>query len=123
MAKVRVYNDNKWPHAEKFRGEMITLDPGAFVEMEREDAVLFKSAFTSPKFDKGGLQRPESFKMIRIEQIVDQAKDVTAPTGEHNCMACGFTAQSAAGLKSHIRSNHQGQMIDDDARESISKGE
>lgn len=120
MAKVRVYNDNRFPHTEKFRGEIITIEPGKFIEMEREDAVLFKSAFTPIKYDKGGLQMPESYKMIRLEAIKEQAPD--APGGDHICQACGFSAATAAGLKSHIRSNHVGQMVDDDAREDIVKG-
>lgn len=119
MAKVRVYNDNKFPHTEKFRGEYLTIEAGQFIEMEREDAVLFKSAFVPPRYDKGGLQKPESYKMIRLETIKEQAPD--APTSEHICQACGFTAATAAGLKSHIRSQHAGQMLDDDARQDIMK--
>lgn len=118
MARVMVRNLNQFDHTEKFRGEMITIKAGEAIEMEREDGVLFKSQFYQPKFDKGGLQMPESYKMIRLEPIESKVPDV-AGQSDHVCMACGFTSQTAAGLKSHIRHNHAGQMLDDKAREDL----
>ena len=121
MAKVRVHNLNQFDHTEKFRGDVITIKAGEFIIMEREDAVLFKSAFTPPVKDKGGLQKPESFKMIKLEIIDENEEPAAAGPKDHVCQACGFKAMSAAGLKSHIRSNHVEQMIDDDARTEINK--
>lgn len=125
MPMVRVYNKKPFDHVEKFRGQMLTIKSGDFVEMDREDAVLFKSQFFPPKFGKDGLQEVESMKMITIEPIPEevrknQAPDVTA-SNEFVCMACGFTAKSKAGLVSHTKANHAGQMIDDEAREEIMK--
>jgi len=119
MAKVRVYNDNRFVHREAFRGEDIVIDPGEYIEMEREDAVLFKSQFFQPKYDKGGLQTHESYKMIRLQKIENQAPDVTHK--EYRCHACAFTSQTKQGLATHVRAKHTGQMVDDDAREKLVK--
>lgn len=120
---VRVCNDNKFDHVEKFRGETLKIPAGGFVEMEREDAVLFRGQFYPPKFDKGGLQTMESKKIIRIEKIPEKpSKPEIEEDKDLICQACGFKAKTAAGLKSHIRSNHAHLMQDDDARQNIMEG-
>jgi hypothetical protein len=120
---VRVYNDNKYEHREKFRGDIIVIPPGEYVEMNREDAVLFKSQFTPVIRNKGGADDPAGFKMLRIDYNPDAAgavKDVVAEhEADNTCMSCGFIAKSKTGLASHIRANHTAQMVDDDAREAI----
>ena len=122
MGMVRVYNDNIHEHREKFRGVEIVIPAGEFVEMDREDAVLFKSQFTPVIRNKGGRDDPKGFKMIRIEYAptAENVKDVVA---EHEasmtCTACGFRAGSTAGLKAHIRAKHADQMVDAEAREAL----
>lgn len=120
---VRVWNDNQFDHTEKFRGETITVKAGDFIEMEREDAVLFKSAFYPPKFNKGGVQERESMKIIRIEPIKDkvQAPDKTAGSDEFKCQACNQHFKNKAGLHAHIAHKHSGQMVDEDARDELLK--
>jgi len=113
MAKVRVYNDNVFDHEEKFRGDIVKIPAKGFVEMEREDAVLFKSQFTSPKFGGDGVQEMESYKMIRLAPIENQAPDVPV-NSDHICMVCGFEAKSKSGLLAHARAQHKEQMIDDE---------
>ena len=120
MAKVRVYNDNRFEHRENFRGEMKIIPAGKFIEMEREDAVLFKSQFFQPKYDKGGLQDPTTYKMIRLEKIEEQAKD--AEPEEFRCHACNFSSQTKQGLAAHVRAKHAGQMVDDEARKKLVEG-
>ena len=51
---VRVWNDNKFEHHEKFRGKQISIPAGGYVEMTADDAVLFKSQFTPMMKNKGG---------------------------------------------------------------------
>jgi len=117
MGLVRVYNKNKFDHAEKFRGAVIEIKAGEYIEMEREDAVLFKSAFKQPMYDKGGVQTIESYKMISIGTIPDKKPEPKGPP-EYPCMACDFVAQSNSGLKSHSRAKHSDIMVEDeDAQE------
>lgn len=124
MAKVRVYNDKLIEHVEKFKGDTFKIPAGGFIEMEDEDAVLFKSQFRTPIFDKGRNQTLESMKRIRVAPIPEQ-KGAVAKADESEplrCMACNFIADSKAGLKSHVRAKHADAMVDDDARKELQKG-
>jgi len=118
MGMVKVVNANQYEHRENFKGDMITIPAGGFVEMDREDAVLFKSQFTVPKFGKDKLQTPESYKMLRLIPI---ESDVPEPKKENEftCMACGFEAKSNAGLSAHIRATHKSAMLDEDAKKEL----
>lgn len=125
--QVRVYNDNKIDHVENFKGQSFNIPAGGYIEMEREDAVLFRGQFFPPKFNKSGIQEIESMKMIRIQPIVEQAEESKLEKKEQSkktelvCMKCGFEAKSKAGLSAHIRSNHTASMVDDDAKEALIK--
>lgn len=122
MANVRVYNDNKFEHREKFRGDIIIIPPGEYVEMDKEDAVLFKSQFTPIIRNKGGRDDPKGFKMIRIEynpEVIPVRDVVGEHTASLTCQACGFEAKTEAGLKVHIRASHASQMVDEDARQAL----
>jgi hypothetical protein len=120
---VRVWNDNKYDHKEKFKGDIVIIPAGGYVEMNRDDAVLFKGQFTPMIKNKGGREDPMGFKKIRIDynpkEIVEDV--VTKAEQATTCQACGFVAKSNAGLSAHIRANHMQQMVDDDAREAIQK--
>ena len=120
---VRVYNDNIVPHKEHYKGQDLVIEPKGFIEMDRDEAVQFKSQFFPPKFNKGGQQEIDSMKMIRLAPIPAKQKE-SAPQSQqaeetHTCMACGFEAKSGAGLKSHIRNNHADLMVDDDAKKEL----
>jgi len=118
--RVRIVNNNVFDHVEKFRGDTVRIPAGGFIEMEREDAVLFKSNFFPPKFNGNGLQTPESMKMLKLEPIPEKEQAPEIPVEKDLvCQACGFVAKSAAGLKSHIRSNHAHLMVDDEARDKL----
>lgn len=123
MSMVRVYNDNIYEHREKFRGDEIIIPAKGYIEMNAEDAVLFKSQFTPIIRNKGGQDDPRGFKMIRIDYNpadVKQVRDVIAESEQElTCQACGFVAKNKAGLAAHIRANHSSQMIDSDAREAL----
>ena len=121
---VKVYNDNKYEHQEKFKGQMIIIPAGGYVEMTRDDAVLFRGQFRPMIKNKGGGEDPRGFKMIRIATAESEPEviDIVAKNeAENTCLACGKVCASAAGLKAHIRHNHQHQMVDEDAREALTK--
>lgn len=122
MEKVRVYNDNKVEHVEVYKGETIRIAPGSYHEMDRDEAVQFKSQFRTPVFDKGKQQKPESKKVLRIEAIVNGAEKQKPAADKYICMKCGFEAQNKAGLSAHIRANHIDSMVDEDAKKELQKG-
>jgi hypothetical protein len=105
MANVRVYNDNKVKHVEKFKGDMIEIPAGEFLEMQRDEAVQFKSQFFPPIFDKAKNQTLESMKCIRLAPLSGEL-EAKPEEPKHNCMKCGQDFKSLAGLNSHIRAKH-----------------
>jgi hypothetical protein len=122
---VRVHNDNVVEHVEMYKGTQIRIPAGGYVEMERAEAVQFKSQFRTPVRDKARIQTPESKKILRLELIINGAEKAAAPKAEkdkHICHKCGFEAQNKAGLSAHIRANHLESMVDDDARKELEKG-
>lgn len=102
--KAKVWNDNKYVHKEKFRGDLITIAPGEFVEMEYHDAVQFKGQMTPIARDVDGAPTPQSYKMIRVEAIAEKAKkedfDVSI------CQSCSYKAADQVDLAKHILENH-----------------
>lgn len=115
---VKVWNTNTHDHQEKFKGTMITIKAGGYVEMTADEAVEFKGQFYPPVV-KNGVHFPEGFKKLRLEPIETVGGATVEEPDEHICIACGFKAASKAGLASHVRANHANQMIDDDAREAL----
>jgi hypothetical protein len=65
---VKVWNDNIYPHTERFKGEEITIPAKGYVEMDFIDAVDFQGQFTSMKKTGTGGDDPRGFKMIRVER-------------------------------------------------------
>jgi hypothetical protein len=118
MSMVRVWNDNVIDHKEMFKGTMLNIPSKGSIEMDSEEAVLFRGQFYPPKFNKGGVQTIESMKCIRVEEIKSGASKEPAKE-EHKCMKCGEVAASAAGLKSHIRHKHIDSLVDDDAKKEL----
>ena len=109
MAKVKVWNDNVYPFTEvygKFKG--LTIEPGAFVEMDEEEAAEFMSAF-SPIVKRGdGTDDPRYFKKLRKERLAAPVVAEVDPLMNH---ATGRVAGSQAELLeaikglSHLRAN------------------
>ncbi len=70
MPLVKVFNDNVHPHKERFKGEMIEIAAGGYVEMEYEEAVDFRGQFTGiAPISASGAPDPKFFKMIRVEKL------------------------------------------------------
>ncbi len=68
---VKVWNDNAYPHKEYFKGAMVEIAAGDYVEMDYTEACEFKGQFTSPKFDGSGKPDPRFFKKIRVEKPLE----------------------------------------------------
>jgi uncharacterized C2H2 Zn-finger protein len=107
MAKSRVYNDNKFMFEQEFKGEKITILAGDFVEMDYDDAIQFKSMYYPPKFDGSGVQKPESYKMLRV---VGQPPNMES--SGFVCAACGDKFATETELDSHVNKNHLNEMED-----------
>jgi hypothetical protein len=107
--KVRVWNDNTYPHTEMFKGDRIHIPAKQYVEMEFYEAHEFKGQYTAIKRDFDGNPVPESYKMIRIEKIEGAAAQ-DAP--KVSCQACGKSFLSQHDLDDHIDAEHLDQISD-----------
>jgi len=116
VRKVKVWNDNTAPYSEHFRDNMLTIPSKGFITMEEPEAALFMGQFTPPLRDGHG--RDKNPKMLRVE-VVDLSSFET-PTN-HVCMACKKDFETSTLLTSHIAENHKEAMLDDEARQSVSK--
>ena len=93
MAKVKVWNDNDYPHSEVFKGEKITIDPHAFIEMDWEEAIDFKGQFSGlAPIGKDGAPDPRFFKKIRVETP-------TTPVVQPDPLVCHANGQKAATVE------------------------
>lgn len=120
--RYRVYNDNVHELRERFQGREICLAPGEYVEMNRDEMVLYKGQFKTPVI-VNGVADPRSFKKLRIEPITADEPKSEAVTGskdqKHICQKCGFEAKNKAGLSAHIRNSHASSMLDEDAKKEL----
>jgi hypothetical protein len=106
--KAKVWNDNKYVYTDTLNGDKVTIPAGEFIEMDYMDAVLLKGKIPKVKFDSGGLPMPESYQMLRVEQIKDDAKTVAANAAalDVTCQACSYKAADQVDLAKHILDNH-----------------
>lgn len=116
--QVRVVNDNVHVYREKFRGKVIEIGPKASITMDLNDANIFLGTMP-PNIEVGadGVQRPESYKMLRIEQGAAPAVEVR----KWNCMSCNKDLQTKAAYEEHVAEMHTEQMADEDEKEKVVK--
>ena len=115
--RVMVKNVNRYGCTleEQFRGKTIMIKCGESIEMESDEAALFKGQFKPMVRDKGGQQIPESMKSLVITPI--DGTYVEKPL-EFKCQACNFKATSELGLKRHITNQHTEMAYDDSAEDA-----
>lgn len=104
--KVKVWNDNTYPHKETFRGETIEIGAGQFIEMEYMDAVQFKGQMSPIIRDADGAPTKKSFKMIRIEEPKVVDAKAAASDADLICQMCSYKAKDQVDLAKHILENH-----------------
>ncbi len=124
MTKVRVWNENSYPYKENFKGEFINIPPYSYIEMEKDEAVLFKGTFCEPKYDAGGGAIPSSFKKIRIGEIGEIGGNESVPEIKprpFKCQVCGFEGENTIELDKHINEKHLDVMVDQKEKERRTK--
>jgi hypothetical protein len=125
--QVKVWNDNVHDFNDPdFKGNPIKIPAGKYIEMDREEAVDFKGKYHAPEVDGEGVAKPESFKMIRIEEPKKGSYAETGPKKQtHKCQACGEEWLSEEQLLKHIRTEHADQWADDkeDVEKALKKQE
>jgi glycine/serine hydroxymethyltransferase len=89
MAMVKVWNDNIYPHVEKFKGKEVHIPSKEFIEMDYDDAKQFQGQYKAPVISGQG-HDPRGFKKIRVENppkaapnpLMNHANGAVAPNEE-----------------------------------------
>jgi len=116
MPKVKVWNLNTHPYQETFKGDLIKIEAGGFVEMEYDEAIQFKGTFKPPVKDADGNDQPEGYKMIKVDPPGGAA--VVPVVTEHVCTLCKEKFQTEKSLILHASSEHKDQIHVDEAIEA-----
>lgn len=122
MSRVKVWNDNVHDFTQKFREETVFIKSKGFIEMDYEDAVTFLGKPFPMKFDGNRIQKPESYKMLRIE-----TRDGKIPLeGEtkvvaFKCHKDGTLHATQADLDKHINENFLDSLEDTELAEQRKK--
>lgn len=114
MALVKVWNDNKYPHTERFKGTMLTIPAGGSIEMEFEEAMEFKGQFTAPIRGNDEQPDPRYFKMIRVERpkVLDVKVDPLV------CHADGTKAENQDDLAKRLEHYRHLKVEDSNAEKA-----
>lgn len=119
MAKMRVWNENTYPLKDTFRGEPLVILPKEFIEMEEDDAILFRGQYTPMILRADKTPDPAHFKMLRLEKI-DGTEMKIEKEPEHICQGCKYKATSAKDLEEHGKAMHSDSiLVDEDAEKAI----
>lgn len=113
--KAKVWNDNIHPYSERFKGDLIVIPAGQFIEMDYDEAVMFRGTFSSIVRDADGQPKPESYKKIRIEALGNPLDNVIK-SDPNKCLACGKVLGSQAELAKHIFDEHPA-MLDHESKD------
>ena len=109
----KVWNDNKYPHTEKFQGQMVTIMPGSYLELPPDEAELLKGQFTPIRMFKGAPD-PKFFKMLRVEHPEGWGHEE-----KFTCPVTGKNFQSAEELNESLkRFPHLAHRVPEDAKDA-----
>jgi hypothetical protein len=114
MAKVKVWNKNKFDHREKFKGEEIFIPAGGSIDMDFEEAIEFKGQFTPPAPKEHAGDPARFYKMIEVEWPKQPAAQPSALVNH----ADGTIAQSDAELRASLSRFADRLVKDEDAEKA-----
>ena len=97
--KVKLWNDNVHDFKQKYRDDLIFIPAKSFIEMEEDDAHNFVCQYSPPVVDASGTQKPESYKMLKIERDGSENKLKLDP---FTCQACNYKAVNKKDLTTHV---------------------
>jgi uncharacterized C2H2 Zn-finger protein len=112
---VEVHNLNTHPYREHFRDGIISIPAKGFIEMEWEEAVMFKGTMNQVERDGDGNVLPTSYKMLKIVQDAKGKQEMEAMRAKETtfkCQACGFIAGDKQELHIHVKEEHAHQLTD-----------
>jgi hypothetical protein len=67
--QAKVFNDNTYPHTERFKGKEITIGSFEWIEMDHDEALEFIGQYTPILTDGENNPLPQYRKMLRVEKF------------------------------------------------------
>lgn len=122
MAMTKVWNDNKHPHKEMFKGVEIVIPPGKSIEMEYEEAVEFKGQYTPMPPDEFNGDESIYYKKIRVEPV-DPRLVVKDPNDHLINHATGKSFESVKDLAASLEAVRHLLVKDPDAERALAKAD
>lgn len=119
MSQVRVYNRNKYPYREIYKGDLITIDAGAYHVMNEKDAEMFLGSYSSAKKTPQGVPDPTTFKMLEIVKELKSGSEKEVP--KFICNADGKEFATKEELDAWEYENHLDKLSDQKVAEDIRK--
>jgi len=127
---VRVFNRNRFDYEEMYNGTLIKIKAGGFVTMDYEQATRFMGKMIPMIKDKGGIQKPESYKWLEMDQD-DKRKAESSLRNEAEekaqktfvCMKCNKEFTTKAALIKHAKEKHLDDMVESKTKEDIEETE
>lgn len=117
--RCRVWNDNPdtdWK--ETFKGDVLVIPKGKYIEMEFHDAHEFKGQYSPIRLRSDDTQDPASFKRIRVEKIIDDMEDGEIEVQTvFPCNMCKKAFDSDEKLVAHSEKMHADKVIVDQEAE------
>lgn len=110
MGQVRVYNENKYPYKENFKGEWIKIEPGEYVVMDEKKAHMFMGTYAPAKKDPMGQPDPTFFKKLSMKP--HDGATATKEVEKFICHADGTEHESKEALEKYIDANHLDKLTD-----------
>jgi hypothetical protein len=110
ISTVKVWNDNYLPYQEDFEDKSLRIEANRFILMDHEKAIKFLGTISAYSTDAGGVQKPETYKKLRIERL--ESTKQLGDLQKHKCQACMFIGKDAKDLDDHITEYHATQLLD-----------
>ena len=124
MAKWRIWNKHSlgFTHREKFKDDLIEIKAGAYITMDYEEAVQFKSQYFPMKKKPTGEDDPAGWKMLFLEPD-GATQSAQQASGDFICQMDGLKFPTQRSLDLHIEENYADRVFKDDVLEAQIKDE
>jgi hypothetical protein len=121
---VKVWNRNKFDHKELWRDKQIHIPAGGHISMDYDEANRFMGQMFSPKFDKGGIQLPESYKWLEVDKDDRRRVEMSLRNETEEkakrvfvCMACNKEFESKKALMAHSKEKHSDILVKEEGED------
>lgn len=115
--QAKVWNRGTNEYSEMFKGKMVVIPAGGFVEMDAHEANTFRGQFTAPIRDTQGRDLNPKPLFVEVIRPLEAEKEETK---SFVCQKDGSIWPSEEALNNHIAKNFK-DSLDDDGKKALDK--